>query len=305
MTSPKGVCALTGAHGYVGSVLRRALEANGWSVLSLVRHPAPGSNEIPWSLEMPGSDSSDPAAAPVAETFRERGVSALVHAAWDMSLVRRRDMERINVLGSIRLLAGARAANLRRIIFISSISAYEGVSSLYGQTKLAVERAALVAGGVVIRPGMVFGEPPGAMFAALQRQAAHSMILLPGNGSYPQYFVHQDDLAAAALQALAMDDPPVVPVTVAHPRAWPFRSLLAELGVAQGSRPRFLPVPWRLLYTALRTGEAAGLKMPFRSDSLYSLVHQNPHPEMNAAMLGVEPRAFSRNAQNAKEGAQP
>lgn len=305
MTSAKGVCAVTGAHGYVGSVLRRALEANGWSVLSLVRHPSPGANEVSWSLEMPESESSSPAAAPVAEMFREHGVSALIHAAWDMSLVRRSDMERVNVLGSVRLLAGAHAANLRRIVFISSISAYEGVSSLYGQTKLAVERAALAAHGVVIRPGMVYGEPPGAMFAALRRQAAHSMILLPGYGGHPQYLVHQDDLAAATLQALAMEDPPMAPVTVAHPRAWPFRSLLAELAAAQGSTPQFLPVPWQLLYLALRTGETAGLKMPFRSDSLYSLVHQNPHPEMNAAMLGVEPRPFSRKPQNAKESAQP
>lgn len=304
MTSAERVCALTGAHGYVGSVLRRALEANGWSVLALVRHPVRGANEIPWSLE-PGSEGSAAAAAPAGAIFRERGVSALVHAAWDMSLVRRRDMERVNVLGSVRLLAEAHAANLRRIVFISSISAYEGVPSLYGRTKLAVERAALAAGGTVIRPGMVYGEPAGAMFAALQRQAAHTMILLPGDGSYPQYLVHQDDLAAAALQALGMEDPPTAPVTVAHPRAWPFRSLLEELGAAQGFRPRFFPIPWRLLYAALRAGEAAGLKLPFRSDSLYSLVHHNPRPEMNAAKLGVEPRPFSRNAKDGKEGAQP
>ena len=45
------VCALTGAHGYVGSALRRGLTAAGWTVVSLSRREKLAADEIRWSLE--------------------------------------------------------------------------------------------------------------------------------------------------------------------------------------------------------------------------------------------------------------
>lgn len=305
MIPPKGVCALTGVHGYVGSTLRRALQSAGWNVLALSRTATPETGEIPWTLEgmegavrrraISGSTSGGAIPRPsIEDEFRERGVSALVHAAWDMRLVKEQDLQRVNVEGSLRLLAQAQAANLQRVVFISSISAFDGVLSLYGRTKVAVERATLASGGVVLRPGMVYGIPAGGMFAALQRQAGRAPVMpLIGNGSYPQYLVHQDDLAAVVLAALACAVPPGVPVTVAHPRPWPLRDLISKLALAQGRTPRFVPIPWRVLYYSLRVTEALGLKAAFRSDSIFSLVHQNPHPVMNTALLGVEPRPFS------------
>ena len=299
MTRP--VCALTGASGYVGSVLRRALESAGWKVVALSRRAIsdPASrDQISWSL---GAAAN----TPIQAQLQERGVSALVHAAWDLSLSNPREMERVNVLGSLALFEQARLANLRRTVFISSISAFAGARSLYGRHKLAVEHAALASGGLVIRPGMVYGEPAGAIFAALKRQAGRSSIIpLIGDGSYPQFMVHHDDLASAVVHALAAAPPPPVPVTVAHQHPWPLRILLEELARAQANAPHFLPLPWPLLYAALRAAEGLHLRTGFRSDSVLgrtgfrsdsvlSLVHQNPQPEMNAALLGVEPRLFS------------
>ena len=45
------VCALTGAHGYVGSALRRGLTAAGWTVVSLSRREKLAEDEIRWSLD--------------------------------------------------------------------------------------------------------------------------------------------------------------------------------------------------------------------------------------------------------------
>jgi nucleoside-diphosphate-sugar epimerase len=284
------VCALTGAHGYVGSALHRGLTAAGWTVVSLSRREKLAQDEIRWSLdEAPGSGPNA-----LCEELRRREVSAVVHAAWDLRVVRPRDLERVNVQGSIRLLDAARAADVPRFVFISTISAFDEAESYYGKTKLAVEREVARQGGVVIRPGLVYGERPGGMFGALKAQAGRGTIIpLLGNGGYAQYLVHEDDLAAAVVAAVSVEKVPQKPVTVAHPDAWPLRSLMQQLAQSAGSKPGFVCVPWPLVYQGLRLTEAAGLKLGFRSDSVIGLVRHNRHPDLNAGLLGVSPRSFT------------
>ncbi len=284
------VCALTGAHGYVGSALRRGLTAAGWTAVSLSRREKLEQDEIRWSLDQ-GSGSGPNA---LSEELRRREVSAVVHAAWDLRLVRPRDLERVNVQGSLRLLDAARAADVARFVFISTISAFDEAESYYGQTKLAVEREVARQGGVVIRPGLVYGERPGGMFGALKAQAARGAIIpLLGNGRYTQYLVHEEDLAAAVVAAVSAEKVPQKPVTVAHPDGWPLRSLMQRLAQSTSSKPRFVCVPWQLVYQGLKFTEAAGLKLGFRSDSVIGLVRHNRHPDLNAALLGVSPRPFT------------
>jgi nucleoside-diphosphate-sugar epimerase len=284
------VCALTGAHGYVGSALRRGLMAAGWTVVSLSRREKLEQDEIRWSLDQ--ASGSGPNA--LSEELRRREVSAVVHAAWDLRLVRPRDLERVNVQGSLRLLDAARTAEVPRFVFISTISAFDEAKSYYGQTKLAVEREVARQGGVVIRPGLVYGERPGGMFGALKAQAAKGAIIpLLGNGRYTQYLVHEDDLAAAVVAAVSVDKVPRKPVTVAHPDGWPLRSLMQQFAQSAGGKPRFVCVPWQLVYQGLKFTEAAGLKLGFRSDSVIGLVRHNRHPDLNASLLGVSPRPFT------------
>jgi nucleoside-diphosphate-sugar epimerase len=288
------VCALTGAHGYVGSALRRGLIAAGWTVVSLSRREKLSGDEtgdeIRWSLE----DASASGPKALREELRRREVSAVVHAAWDLRLVRPRDLERVNVQGSLRLLDEAQAADVPRFVFISTISAFDEAESYYGKTKLAVEHAVALRGGAVIRPGLVYGERPGGMFGALKAQAGRgSIIPLLGTGRYAQYLVHEDDLAAAVVAAVSTEKVPQRPVTVAHPEPRPLRSLMQQLAQSQGNNPRFVLVPWPLVYQGLKFAEAAGLKLGFRSDSVIGLVRHNRHPDLNASLLGVVPRPFT------------
>jgi nucleoside-diphosphate-sugar epimerase len=283
------VCALTGAQGYVGSALRRGLTAAGWTVVSLSRRgnlaAEETGNEIRWSLEEPSA---------LRQELRRREVSAVVHAAWDLRLVRPRDLDRVNVQGSLRLLEDARAAGVPRFVFISTISAFDKAESYYGKTKLAVERAVTREGGVVIRPGLVYGDRPGGMFGALKAQAGRGTVIpLLGNGRYAQYLVHEDDLAAALVAAVSTSKVPQTAVTVAHPEPRPLRALMQQLAESQGNHPRFVSVPWPLVYYGLKLAEAAGLKLGFRSDSVIGLVRHDRHPDLNAGLLGVAPRPFT------------
>jgi len=274
------VCAITGAGGYVGSALARAL-APSFDIVPLARKLETGS--IPWSLDTTRD---------IAPALALHNAKVLVHAAWDFSHPDAKENEQINVAGSEHLLCCAANAGVERIVFISSISAFEDARSHYGEAKLQVERLVLEMGGTVIRPGLVWGDSPGGMFGSLRKQVASAKVIpLIGDGSSPQYLVHEEDLGAAVLRA-ALGDPALESLlTVAHPQPWPFRDLLTA--IAQGKKITLLPVPWRLIYSGLRTAETLGAKLSFRSDSVTSFIYQDPAPDFASAQRsGLALRPF-------------
>lgn len=282
-TGIKRRCLITGGSGYVGSRIKTQLEANGWHVTELSRNPASSAGAIRYQL----GDVIAP------ETLT--GFSALVHCAYDFRQISWKDISAVNVRGSEVLLKTASKAGVRKLVFISSISAYDGCRSLYGKAKLEIERVTRAVGGWSIRPGLVYGDAPGAMFGRLVEKANRSKFIpLPGGGHQKQYLVHDTDLYIAVSRCLQSDMAACVePVTVAHGKAWTFRELLSEIATRLGKRVNFIPVPWRFLWAGLRLGEKLRLPLEFRSDSLVSLVHQNPKPVFNSfETLGVNCRPF-------------
>lgn len=277
--------AVTGASGYLGGRCAAALRAAGFSVRRLVRSPSePG--DARFVLGEPVSPEA------------LRGADALIHAAHDFRAFGPAEQERVNVAGSRALFAAAAAAGARRVIAVSSISAFSGCRSDYGRAKLRVEEAAAAVGGISVRPGLIHGEGPGGMFGTLSRLAGLPVLPLPDGGGQPLYLAHADDVCAALLAALDWaPDRAAVPVTLAHPRAIPFRGLLSALAAARGRAPLFVPFPSSVMLGLLGAAEAAGLRLPARRDSLVSLLNSNPAPDFEAARrLGLAFRSFDVSA---------
>lgn len=254
-------------------------------VVGLVRHPQ-SAEELAWSLESQGG---------LAQSLQGRRVTCLIHAAWDMRGTR--EAREINEDGAATLFRGARDAGVRRIVFISTLSAFSGCRSLYGQSKLAAESLLhQIPGAVVFRLGLVFGASPGGMFGALQQQIRKSSVIpLIGRGLQPQYLLHEQTLAEAARGAIAGRFDPGLgkPITLAHPRGWPFRDLVKKIAASESRRVRLVPIPWQLLFTAARASEALGIRLPFRSDSIVSFVYQDPNPNFVPMQdYGIQPIAF-------------
>lgn len=267
------VCAITGASGYVGSRLMASLARN-VDVVPITRRESP--NAIQWDMANPTD---------ISEVLRTHGVKTLVHAAWDFSHPNPKENERVNVEGSRRLFESAAKAGVERIVFLSTISAFTGARSMYGQSKMRVEQLALASSnGAVIRPGLVWGTGPGGMFGALTKQVTQgSIIPLIGSGRYPQYLVHEEDLGTAILRAAAGPWEATTPVTVANPEPWLLRDLIQTIARNHGRKVTLVPLPWRAIYTGLKSAELAGAKLGFRSDSVLSLVYQNPAPNFTLA----------------------
>lgn len=276
-------CLITGSTGYVGSQIRARLEADGWQVTELRRNPSSSESAIRFQL--------GDAIAPEKLT----GHSALVHCAYDFRQVSWEDIASVNVRGSELLLQAAVKAGVRHIVFISSLSAYEGCRSHYGRAKLEIERITRTVGGWSIRPGLVYGHAPGAMFGRLVQKVENSRLIpLPGGGRQRQYLVHESDLCTTVGRCVEPGRTACTStVSVAHEKPWTLRELLSEIASGLGNEVFFFPVPWRLAWAGLRLGEMLRIPLDFRSDSLMSLIHQNPIPTFNSfELLGVRCRPF-------------
>jgi len=263
--------AITGASGYVGKAMVREVGRRGGEAVELGRRPSrPGGAHVPYTLGV-----TDP------ETIPWEGVEALIHGAYDFRLTDPQAIEEINVEGSVRLLRSAHRHGVRRGVFISSFSAFEGCRSHYGRAKLRIEAEALRLGFAVVRPGLVFGDQPGGTMGSLWKVTALSPVLpLIGDGSYPQYLVHEDDLAAFVCGLCeSAGPPPARPLSAANPERVPLREVIARIAARQGKRVFLIPVPWPLVLGGARLLEALRLPSPFRSDSLIGLVYPNPAPD--------------------------
>ena len=111
---------------------------------------------------------------PNREIFQ--GIDVLVHCAWDMRTRTRPEMSALNIEGTRRLLDAASSAGVKRVVFVSSLSAYEGSEQLYGRSKLDCEHAVFEIGGVVARLGLVYGPRAGDMFDVLTRLASFPIV---------------------------------------------------------------------------------------------------------------------------------
>lgn len=250
---------LTGGRGYVGGALSRGFSARGWDVKCLMR---------PWRMPE----------APPADLLR--GADVLVHAGWDMRPPSEAKAREVNVAGSRAILDAAGEAGIARLVFISSLSAFDGCASVYGRLKCEVERMFLTRGGWVVRPGLVYGDAAGGMIGKLQTLAALLPVIpLPCAGAR-QFLVHEDDLAAFVSLAAGAGVPRDI-YSVANSGPLMMREIVAKLALAGGHRPLIVPVPWQIASLGLRLGEALRLPLPVTSDNLLGLAKGNPNPDFN------------------------
>lgn len=244
---------ITGAGGYIGRHLVAAARAAGWHVVAAARQPVAGADAwLSYRLEDERALDGMPRDA------------VIVHLAAQTGAVLDAD---IDIRAADRLLEAA-SRRSARIVFVSSQTARPEAPTSYGRTKWAIERRLLAAGGIVVRPGLVYGGSPGGVYATLLRLVKEHPVL-PRLFPSPQVQpVHVEDLAQALLHAATQASPTsLIRVGAAEPIALDsfLRALAQGMGRAQ---PRFIPLPAELVPLAARILDAIGkptLAMRMRS----------------------------------------
>jgi dihydroflavonol-4-reductase len=216
-----GLVLLTGASGFVGSAVARALVTTGYAVRALVRGSSPTGHLADLGLEFVHGDLRDPATLPPAFA----GVRYLFHVAADYRLWARdpSELARTNVEGTRALMQEALRAGVERVVYTSSVATLaarqDGVSAdetmpldeasaigVYKRSKVAGERAVedLVARGlpaVIVNPSTPIGPRD------VKPTPTGRIILEAAAGRMPAFvdtglnMVHVDDVAAGHLLA--------------------------------------------------------------------------------------------------------
>ena len=212
---------VTGATGFVGAAVARALLKQGWQVRALARPGSDRSNLNGLAVEVCEGDLTQPESL----TPALQDCEALFHVAADYRLGVRdfAQLYRTNVDGTRAILAAARAAGVKRIIYTSSVAAVgipkdgtpgaeqtpvalENMIGHYKRSKFLAEevaREAARAGApvVIVSPSTPVG--PGDVKPTPTGQ----LVLDAAAGRMPAYvdtglnIVHVDDVAAGHLLA--------------------------------------------------------------------------------------------------------
>ena len=278
------ICAITGYSGYLGSQLVREFQNRGWKVLKIGR----GRTDAPADFQFELGSTPIP-----SSWFQEQKVQVLVHAAYDLKASDPAEIESKNVQSAAALVESALQAGVHKLIHISSLSAFPGAQSLYGQSKYKVEKLFDQAGGISVRPGLIYSRQPegivGKMLGIMQKLPVLPLI---GSGKQLQFTTHIDDLCTVVV-GLASSEiawPASRSLVFCATRAaLPFREILRLAALSRSRHPIFIPVPANFIWLGLRVLERVGIRPPFRSDSVVSLVTQNQEP-LNGVNLAFQDR---------------
>src|SRR5258708_2080741 len=274
--------AVSGATGFLGHHIIEALLAHGHEAVALSRGPFVH-DAVPHLAFDLGRLSPTPA------DFAALGLEGVVHWAWDFS-ARGARYAQINLCGAQRLVEAAKQGGVRHLIDISSMSAFPGCRSHYGKIKLQVETIFSRAGGMILRPGLIWGDKPGGMVGTLDGLVKRLRVVpMIGSGMHPLFLVHVSDVAELVCRIF---EAPVFPahaiLTTAFDEAVPLRRILEIRARRFGLRRAFVPVPWRLIWLALRClATIAPGRAGARSDSVLGFIYSDTAPYFDSAQLSA------------------
>jgi UDP-glucose 4-epimerase len=254
------LCLVTGATGVIGSQLVQALVATGLKVRVLVRQCPPPSLLPPEVTRVKG-DLLDPEALRKAT----RNIDTVFHLAAKVhihnpSSALKNEYQRINVDGTECLAEAALAANVKRLIFFSTINVYGPTQpgsvydenselnpdSIYAHTKAQGEQIVRESvPSVILRLAAVYGPQMKGNYLRLLNALRKKRFVVIGDGFNRRTVVHVEDVCRAALTAA--EHPAAVGeiYNVTDGEVHKLQEIIEAMSAALGQSPPFFRVPAR------------------------------------------------------------
>jgi nucleoside-diphosphate-sugar epimerase len=201
---------VTGATGFTGGHLARALAARGQHVTALVREPTRARDLEPAGITLAAGDLRDRAAVERAAA----GVDVVYHIAaiYRQAGLKEHEYRRVNAEAVGTVIEAAAAAGVRRVVHCSTVGVHGDVEhppadedaplrpgDVYQETKLEGERVAREASVrtgvevVIARPTGIYG-PGDRRLLKLFRGVARRRFVVLGGGRIYYHLTYIDDL---------------------------------------------------------------------------------------------------------------
>jgi nucleoside-diphosphate-sugar epimerase len=190
--------ALTGATGFVGRNAVAELLDCKHDVTALVRDGTKA--RLPNNVRQVNGDLQNVAALDELTI----GADVVVHIAGLIGAVSGEDYFIVNAEGTRAVVEAAKRNDVKRLVYVSSLSAREPQLSTYGASKLAGEEAAMESGSgistAILRPPAVYGPGDKATFPLL-KALTQSLAIIPGRADGRFSLIYVRDLARIIVEA--------------------------------------------------------------------------------------------------------
>ncbi|WP_066650060.1 MULTISPECIES: hopanoid-associated sugar epimerase [Sphingomonas] len=315
-------CLVTGASGFVGAAVARALAAQGAQLRLLVRASSDRTNIDGLDAELAEGDLRDEASVRRAA----EGVRYLFHVAADYRIWAPdpEEIVRNNRAGTQAVMNAARAAGVERIVYTSSVATLkpldggaadetraatpEQAVGAYKRSKVVAERLveAMAADGlpvVIVNPSTPIGPRD------VKPTPTGRIVVEAANGKMPAYvesglnLVHVDDVAAGHL--LALEKGRIGERYILGGQDVSLGAMLGEIARITGRKPPSVVIPRAPLFPLAYANEAwcrlTGKTDPFLTvDSLKMAAHNMYFSSAKAeAELGYRARPYAEALRDA------
>jgi uncharacterized protein YbjT (DUF2867 family) len=242
LTPKDGLVAVTGATGFLGQHIVRALAADGWRVRILARRDPISPFWAGLTPEVVLGDLSDPTAlARLCD-----GAQVVVHNAGLIS-GSAAEFERVNVQATAALASHIGG----HLVLVSSLAARAPGVSPYAASKRAGEAAAIAALGAdrvtIVRPPAIYG-PGDRETLKLLKLAATSPVLPVLDPEARVAVVHAEDAARQIAALAASQTAGAFALSDNHPEGYSWKQLMMAAAEACGRTVSLMRLPRTALY---------------------------------------------------------
>ncbi len=271
---------VTGATGFTGSRVVPLLLENGYQVRCLSRETSDRSLLSPLQVEWATGDLSH--ADSLASALR--GTDALVNIA------------SLGFGHADNIIASAKAAGVKRAIFISTTAIFTQLNAGSKSVRLAAETAIQSSGldYTILRPTMIYGSPRDRNMWRLIRLLRISPVMpIFGDGQSLQQPIFVDDVAQAVLRSLQTDVTIGKSYNIAGKDPLTYNQVIDTVSSVLGKRIWKLHLPFMPIVRLLQWTERLRLRLPIKAEQVLRLNENKDFSYAEAQKdFGFSPQGF-------------
>ena len=252
---------ITGANGFIGNQLVHYFTDRQYKVYALARTIP---EDLPANAEFVKYDLWEE----IMNEYIFSRADFVIHCAYQIHSGNSKNIDATNVVGAKRLYDVVKKYNVRKVVFLSSLSAHEGALSYYGKHKMFLENIFKQVNHLILKPGLVIGD--GGLYKTIAGIMSKSKFIpMIGGGKQPVHTVHIDDLAKIIQIGFENDISGVYPV--GEPVAITMKEFYKAMSARLGKRNIFVPFPYWCANLLIFATSMVGLKIPITKENILGL----------------------------------